>query len=334
MFDGINLADDRVGAVVENCELAYTGDDAIAVYSPIAIVVQPPEGRTVTVAPAEDRGQFRPGDRLRFYRFEDTSVHDAVVAAVQRAPLSGEEIRKVTVPFIPHAAPYNFCPAFRLTLESAVAVGPGDMCANQALAGHGFRIQNNTVFNGGSRGIVVNQSGGCVQGNRIEHTFLPGIHMFAFTREGGSGFQDDVAITANTLAWSCRGVPSQDGWCGAICITGWDQKFQTPNGHHKLLIADNEIRSAIGVNLQIDCATGVTVRGNRFLDTHPVKCPPGRPRPVDNRAVVYLEQADSVRFENNVVRNLGPFASPGGLLVKGPGTSRVTGEITAEGGDH
>jgi hypothetical protein len=83
--------------VVENCDLAYAGDDGIAV------MVRPPEGRIVMVFAAEDRGQFRPGDQLRFYRFEDTSVDDAVIG---RRPTGAHAWRgrKVSVPFIPHVA--------------------------------------------------------------------------------------------------------------------------------------------------------------------------------------------------------------------------------------
>ena len=328
MFDGINLAFNRVGPTVENCELVLTGDDGIAVYSPNARVIQPPSGCVLTVSPAEEANTFRPGDRVRLYRFADTNALDAKIVAVERASLKPAEIREAVTSSVPDAASYQFRSAWRLTLDAAVAASAGDVCANESQAGRGFRIESNTVFNGGSRGIVVNQSGGVVRGNRIEHTFLPGIHMFEFMRETGSAYQSDVEISGNRIGWSCRGLSSRDGWCGAICVTGWDKAFQIANGHRRLVIASNEIHSAVGVNLQIHCATGVDVRGNRFLETHPVKIPQGQPRPVDNRAVVYLEKAGDIRFEDNTVLNPGPFAAPDGLLVKGPGTGSVTGGIS------
>ena len=329
MFDGINCGHNRTGPVVEHCEFINTGDDGIAVYSPSAMVVQPAAGREVIVAPAAKSCVFQQGDPVRFYRYADTTVHDVKLVAVEPAALEPEAIRESVLKFNPGAARFQYRQAWRLTLDAPVKLAPGDMCENESQAGRGFRIENNIVRNTGSRGICVNQSGGVVRGNRVEHTFLPGIHMFAFMREGGAGFQEDVEIADNQIAWSCRAVPSRDDWCGAICITGWDDGFQTSLGHRNLRIVGNEIRSAVGLNIQIHCATAVIVRGNRFLDTHSLRVEPGRPRPVDNQAIVYLEQADNVQLLANPVGGPGPFAAAGRLLVKGPGTSNVTGTLRA-----
>jgi hypothetical protein len=329
MFDGINCAHHRVGPVIENGEFVNTGDDAIAIYSPSAIVVGPSGCRTVTVAPALESHVFRPGDRVRFYRFADASSHDATVVAVELADRKPAALREAVLPFVPEARPYQYRKAWTLTLEQEVRLDAGDGCENLAQSGRGFRIEGNTIRNGGSRGIVVNQSGGVVRHNRIEHTFLPGIHMFAFIRESGSAFQEDVKILGNRLAWTGRALARRDDWCGAICIAGWDRGLQTPNGHRNLLIADNEIRHAVGLNLQIHCASNVVVRGNRFLDTHAVEAPPGKPRLVDNGAIAWVEQAAGVKFEGNTIRNPGPHAGAG-LLVQGPGVSGITGEIQIE----
>jgi hypothetical protein len=267
---------------------------------------------------------FQKGDPVRFYRYADTTVHDAKIVAVESSALKPEAIRSSVLTFNPGAARHQYRKAWRLTLDAPVKLAPGDMCENEAQAGRGFRIENNLVRNGGSRGICVNQSGGVVRGNRVEHTFLPAIHMFAFMREGGAGFQEDVEIADNRIAWSCRSITTRDRWCGAICITGFDDAYQSARGHQDIRIHGNEIRSAVGVNLQIHCASDVTMRGNRFLDTHTVRLETGRPRPVDNQAIIYLEQADAIQLRENTVANPGPFATPGGLLVKGPGATNVT----------
>lgn len=331
MFDGINCGHHRAGPVIEHGEFVNTGDDAIAIYSPSAIVIGPFARCTVTVVPSTESHTFLPGDRVRFYRFADASTHDATVAAVEPADRKPDALREVVLPFVPSARPYQYRQAWTLTLDGEVRLDEGDGCANLEQSGRGFRIEGNTIRNGGSRGIVVNQSGGAVRNNRIEHTFLPGIHMFSFIHESGSAFQEDVEIVGNRLAWTGRALARRDDWCGAICITGWDRGLQTPNGHRRLVIADNEIRNAAGLNLQIHCASEVLVRGNRFLDTHTVEAPPGKPRPVDNRAIAWVEQADGVRFEGNSVRNPGPHAGVDGLLIQGPGASCITGDIRGEG---
>ena len=270
-----------------------------------------------------------PGDQLRAYRFADVTIHTAQIINAATVKLDPGQVHECVERFIPGVPRHLFREVWRLTLNVPLVLAPGDMCANEAQAGHGFRIEGNRVFNAGSRGIVVNQSGGVVRNNCIEHTFLPGIHMFAFLREGGSGFQNDVAITGNRVGWSCRGLPLNDGWCGALCITGWDRGFQVADGHRHLLLASNTIHHALGVNLQIHCATDVVVRGNRFCATHFVKQAPGRPRPVDNHALIYLEQTAAVRFSGNTAQNLGPFAMPDALLVKGPQTSHITWDSLA-----
>jgi hypothetical protein len=330
MFDGINCGHNRVGPTIQDCEFINTGDDGIAIYSPSAMVIHPSSGQEVIVAPAAPSCVFQAGDHVRFHRFSDSTVHDAKIAAVKPEPLKTEAIHESVLKFNSGARNYECRQAWRLMLDAPVKLAPGDMCENGAQAGRGFRIENNLVSNTGSRGICVNQSFGVVRGNRIEHTYLPGIHMFAFMREGGAGFQEDVEIARNRIAWSCRGMPVRDGWCGAICLTGWDEGFQSPLGHRNLRLSGNEIRSAVGLNLQIHCASDVAVCSNRFLDTHTMDAPTGKPRSVDNRAIAWVEQAAGVSFEGNTVRNPGSHALNAGLLVQGPGVRSMTGAVEIE----
>jgi hypothetical protein len=147
-----------------------------------------------------------------------------------------------------------------------------------------------------------------VEDNRVTHTFLPGIHVFEFFRsEGGSGFQSRLSICNNFLEDTCLGWPHRDGWQGAISVVSWDERAPGAGLHSELLIDSNQIVKAWGVNIQVQCARGVTLRGNRFGQSHLLKANPGAPRTVDNGALIFLQNVQACTVADNEIVAPGPY---------------------------
>lgn len=328
--DGINLAGARVGPRVEDCRVEGSGDDAIAVYYEPNLVIRQEPGNEVVVGVTQYSPEYLVGDTVRFFGYRDGTILDRTVTGVADAGLSHEEVQATRAPGL---ANVETRAGKRLTLDAPVALNPGDIATNWSCRGAGFRIADNQISNGGSRGIVVDMSGGVVLGNRIRHTVLCGIHLFNHARsEGGACFQEDVTIEGNQVADSCVTHPWRDGWLGAISVVNWDPDWPSADGHRRLRILNNDLRGCYGINLQLHCASDIEVRGNTFRDTHRVPPGPSGPRHMDNAAVVFLDQVAGVRLEGNRVVNLGPSGDRAKLVVQTPTVRDVTGSLAVA--DH
>ena len=91
-----------------------------------------------------------------------------------------------------------------------------------------------------------------------------------------------------------------------------------------ITIEDNTFRGICGVNLCIASSRNVLIKGNRFIDTHQTRpTDTGAQYKIGQSAVVWLNQCQGVRFEDNQVIGQGPFA--GRLATIEPTVQDVTG---------
>jgi hypothetical protein len=323
--DGLNCAAERLGPKIEDGRFENTGDDAIALYYESNLVVRDTTDTEVVLGLTQYSPPWRAGDKIRFFHYADGTILDRTVVAAATVAVPAAELEQVHAAHLAKLSPRAFASGARqVTLDAPVTLTAGDMAANWSWRGEGFEVARNEIVNGGSRGIVVNASGGAVRANRVTHTVLCGIHMFAFAHaEGGPCFQQDVQIEGNTVTDACVNHPWRDGWLGAICVCGWDPDWRGPGGHRDIRIVDNEVRGGYGVSLQIHDAAQVLVRGNVFRGTQAVAPGASGPRRVDNAAVVLLDGVDGAILEGNRVIGLGAFGDAGKLVVQAGGTREV-----------
>jgi hypothetical protein len=316
--DGINCAGITGGLVIEDCELDSTGDDGIAVYAEPGLVLQTDGDRRLTLSfQSGGHPPLAPGSRLRLFSESAGTMSEATVVSSAPSALSRPEIEAVRKQAIQHPYAHTFLSPFAVELDAAVTAAPGDRA--ELLDGTAtVLIRNNRVRNAGSRGIVADHSSCRVENNRISHSFLPGIHVFAFFRsEGGPGFCDDVRICGNQVDEACVGWPGRDGWLGGISVVSWDEGTRPGVGHRQVLIADNTLSRTWGVDIQVQCASDVTIRGNRLRQSHLSEARNGSPRPVDNRACIFLQDVHGARVEGNEIVDPGPGAGKEALVCVG-----------------
>jgi hypothetical protein len=312
MYDGLNGLAGRSCPIVRNGAFAYTGDDAIAWYINPLLVLSIPEPGRAHLALKNDATTCRPGDQLRFpIHGADTAV-TVTVASVKRVLTEKKQLRNQVLALLPDYRGNTFNGVLEVTFRKPVSLPPGATGINLAQAGHGFRIENNRVFNSASRGIVCNLAGGSLRNNRIDTTFLCGIHVFEATREGGPGFVEDLAIAGNEVSWSCVNQPPNAGWSGGITVTTWSKDYTGSNGHRDLRILDNSVHHTVGPALQVHCAADVLIRGNRFQHTHQAPAAvTTKYRDINNGATVVLDDVRNVRLEDNTISDPGPYADCG-----------------------
>jgi hypothetical protein len=214
-----------------------------------------------------------------------------------------------------------------LTLDAPIELGEGDAVENRSRSGRGFRLTGNRIRNAGSRGIVVNQSNGVVANNRIEHTYMPGIHVFSFMRESGAGFQENIDIHDNRIVRANVGRCIDGRSSGAISIVSWDPDFFTIDGHRGLRVADNLIEDTDGLQLQLHCVNGAKVERNIFLRSHQTVLQPWSERKIDPQATIYCDYACDIVLRDNQSRTPGPHTDRDQPVRKTSETANIDGTV-------
>ena len=315
--DGINCGDITGKLVVEDCDLDATGDDGIAVYAEAGLVLRAADDKHLTISfgtPGHPKNM--PGFRL-WFATATNAVEDATVVAAASTNLPRAELEAIRQQAIQKPYPSAFLGlAFNLELDKSIAARAGDMVVPLDEMSQEFLMRSNRINNAASRGIVANRSWGRVEYNRVAHTFLPGIHVFNFFRsEAGSGAQERLRICNNQVEDSCMIWPGLDGWQGAISVVSWEGDARGFGGHrdadsHRdIVIEGNQISKAWGVNIQVQRASGVMIRSNLFCQSNLLKVRNGAPRPVDNSALIFLQNVKDATVTGNEIVAPGPYIS-------------------------
>jgi len=297
--DGFNFSGITGGLRIEDCETDSTGDDGIAVYySPIMVLQN--AGQKVTVASESGGGPLFPiGARLRFFVTQTGKIEEATVKDCKRSPFPRSGIEEIRKKVFTSTSVHGFNEPIDVELESPVNAQPGDEavlldeCASETII-RGCRVRNS-----GSRGIVANRSHLRVENNQIDSTFFPGIHVFAFFHsEGGPGFQEDVTISGNKISRANIGHIADARFLGGICVVRWDRGDLQFGGHRQIVIENNQIINNWGVDMKVQAATGVVIRGNRFIQSHMEKSPNDSPR---NKAIIFLQNVVGATVDGNEI---------------------------------
>lgn len=313
--DGLNFSGITGKLLIEDCELNSTGDDGIAVYSEEGIVLKSDGDNQITVSFSTPGSRpLLEGSRMRLKTrplgtSQQVTVVSCTVSVMPRAEIDTLRMKAVKAPY----GDVMLGSAFDLKIDRPVRVRVGDMVMQFGADNPQYVIRGNRVTNAGSRGIVVNQSFGLVENNRVSHTYLPGIHLFTdFRSHGYSGPQEGIIIRNNQLSDTCSLWPGQDGWLGAINVSNWEGDAKGFGGHsdggyRNIRIENNQITHAWGVNIQIQNASQITIANNRFSHSHKLKATKGAPRQVDGGALIYLEDVQDINISGNTVTAPGPY---------------------------
>jgi hypothetical protein len=266
--DGINLQDNTRGPVIRNCMVTSNGDDGIAIYNQPDLVLGNEGAGSLLIGlnwPDPKRKVYAPGDTLRFFLFQSGRTEERKIASVQPAP-PPEDIEQIMKKCLKTFNKASYHRTVKVGLDSPLAGVAGDMVLDTRYAGRGFEISNNVLVNNASRGININQSYGTVSGNKVTHSYLPGIHMTEFMRtdSGGSSFQTSVDIKDNVVTDACIGYPGRKDWQGAISIVAWDAGAGFVDGHSNISITGNTIDKPNGIGIQVQCGSKIVIEGNIF----------------------------------------------------------------------
>lgn len=250
--DGVLIYNSISGPMIEDCRVEYTGDDAMVVTRTMTTVSRLLDERTARLdqVPSFIAGE---GDVLTVF--------------------SQQGVRKGELPPITDVNPHAESDADRprpldATFAEPIAdvLSENDVVGNTATGNHGFVIRNNEARN--ARGLLtrIASSHGIVEANVLDGASRNGIEIECDTNDrtfAPSGGVTDVTVRNNEISRpglnylagpSPAGIRVHHRTRPGVSSTG------RPN--RDLTIADNEIRNAATIGIEVENAENVSVENN------------------------------------------------------------------------
>jgi len=308
--DAFHSVEMRKGPVLEHCEFESMGDDGIAIHGIYSFVFQA-RSNTLVV----NHNSFRRGDPLRLFDQGGRPAGEAVVEAVR--PLDGFTNRRksgrVTL------SDNTQGPFFEVTLDRPLVAGFDYLASNPAAVGSGYLLRGNTIRNHRARGMLLKADGGLVEGNTVDGSTMGGIVLTPEFWWNEACYSRNVIIRHNTI----RHVAYAPDQLGAVVIAALDTAPLSGTGHQHIVLEGNRFENLAGVNLLITSATDVFVKGNLFIHAHYAQASVAGAAWGENaKALVFVTEAAPIRFEGNLVEDLGPFHQE---LIHATPSARIEG---------
>jgi hypothetical protein len=328
--DGIHSLLAGVGPVIRNCHLEALGDDAIAISSEFMVVLEDSSETSLLIGA---QSLFcKTGDRIRLYRMSDAQMEERTIVNLEvLTNYPSMNIVPVVTNYYPscvHADQYDT--AIRLTLDSAVTSGKGNLVSNRDRAGAGYTVSNNFISNGRARGIIIKASDGVIEGNRISHTALPGILLLA---ESHSYLEADavsnVTVRNNVLRDTNEGWPIRPPLrhTGSLVVVFEDRPFLA---NRNLLIEGNRFYNSRGLQIQVNNAYHVELNRNEFFGPHQAEAI-FTPNAADHTALIWCDKVDGVVLGTgtnaNVYYNMGVYGNPSNTIGITANSFNVSGTV-------
>jgi hypothetical protein len=297
----------RKGPLVEHCEIADAGDDSWSVQSADFLVLKN-EGATVVLASRDEfTSGVQAGDRIRVsLEGPEYRITARKVVNREEAALSGDITEKLTK--AENWSPWKVSPkCIVATLDRAAELQPGDSVYSPDRMGNGFVFRHNFVH---SPGRILLKAGGLLEGNTLDtpHALivcpeLPGTSACGI---------EDLVIRDNIIrhgGWFCPAPWSNQAGIVSLTASGAKSQLRTAPIFKNVVVEGNTVEGGAGPQLVASSANGLTIRRNRFLSPQHDQPPEtGSSYSIPKNAVVWVAKCSNVRYEDNVIEDVGPFA--------------------------
>ena len=318
--DAFHSGGARKGPTLENCSFEGMCDDGIPIHGYYGLVVERRDaGKTLLMAGPWDRSFFRPGDPIRVLDKTGAIVGESKILSGGPAP---DGFAPKNPPDDDHfKLDGNF---FQLKLDKPVPAEPGFRASDPNAMGSGFVIRGCKIKNHRARGILIKADDGLIEGNEVDGSTIAGLVISPEYYWNEAGYSRSV-IVRNNVFRHC-GYATAGPWtgqAGAVTVAGeGTQANGIAFGNQHLQFINNAFEDNDGVNLLIDGAQDVLIRGNTFLRAQQSESRRGADRGIDPTALIFLQHCRDVRIEGNTAA--GGSAK---ILVKlGEAATEVKGE--------
>ena len=312
--DGLNVANTRLGPVVEQCEFAYQADDAINFHGAMIPVLKWIDDRSfLSVLPWRNNRLeviARPGDAIRFLAPPSYEVEGAAnIVKIEKTPEPVEpwlervgktwEMLKVN----PESVTF-----YRVTLDQRPpGVQAGGFCEIPATSASGFLIRDTYCHDHRGRGFRLMASDGLVVNNRFERIKGCAISLgaeFSYWRE--AGWSRNLVVSGNQIrdvgqGWNIRQPDSYTH--GAISIMARTDAGAAPAfpGNENIVLEGNLIDGCSVAGISISNAHNVRVSRNTIRNVNQdASGEAGRARGLSTTQPISIIRAEATLSDNLV----------------------------------
>ncbi len=286
------------------------GDDAIAIHGIYSFVFDARDNTLVI-----NHNSFRPGDPLRLFDPGGRPAGEAVVESIR--PLENfASTRKSSRATLSDTTSGPF---FEVTLDRVLAANFDYLASNPAAIGSGYVLRGNTIRNHRARGMLLKADRGLIEDNTIDGSTMGGIVLTPEFWWNEACYSRDVTIRHNTV----RHVAYAPDQLGGVVIAAIGTAPLAGYGHQHIVLEDNRFENINGLNLLITSAEDVLVKDNVFIHAqHGQASVAGAAWGENAGELIFVTEAEAVRFENNLAEDLGPFQQ---VLIHATPSGRIEG---------
>lgn len=315
--DGFNVGYSRRGPTVTNCDFSNMGDDAVNLHGTVVTVAEV-EGRksfyVARTSPPEFAFRTQPGDPVRLLDADSYGiVHVAEVATCTFAKATPEQVTAWGK--AAGLKPGGRLWVVRFTLEEDAPLAEGMHLDLPAVACPNFVFRGNHFHDHRARGLRIGAPHGVIENNRIERLKSSAITLGPHAVHDEGGWVSDVVVRGNTIrdvAFDDRTVADYSYNAAAIVVQHFlpDREAAYPQANTDISITGNDIKTVGGAGIMAISARGLTIRGNRFADTHRIDLTDtGTRMRLRSTGVVNLNWCRDVTVKDNRFGPRGPSAT-------------------------
>lgn len=188
-----------VGPTVTNCIFRYHADDCIAINTSFYKVMTA-KGTTVDVVSPLSQLKMKPGDTLRFVKYDGSIAGESVLLNMETVTdFSQKDLDAVNSKYHFTMEKRKHSAVTRLTLSCKVDVDNGGVVSSLTRGGNGFVLRNNILGHTRARGILVKASNGVIENNEVVGCELGGIVLAPELVWLEAGFSHNVLVQNNRI---------------------------------------------------------------------------------------------------------------------------------------
>lgn len=298
--DGFHSLGMSSGPQVQNCEIAYTGDDIMNIHGLLSYVYSVDSSNLVTLG-SQITPDLAAPTTIRFYsqpylkpKYDPANVGGDFNVAASPAPIGVTSSTDAQLKAVNKSMPSNgFAGAFQTFLGYPVAPltrltvdqnpGPtgadvwlGDIAMKRSNIGAGASVQNNYFHDCFSRGIIISGENSTVSGNYLYNIGTCSISISPSIRFMEGPYSRNMTVTGNIIennGWTSNTcIDPNTALIGAITVTG-DALFGTrphPRSaeHSNITITNNTIINSRNCGIFVTDVTTGTVSGNTIQNPY------------------------------------------------------------------
>lgn len=294
-----------VGPTVTNCIFRYHADDCIAINTSFYKVMTA-EGTTVDVVSPVSQLKMKPGDTLRFVKFDGSIAGESVLLKMETATdFSRQDLDAVNSKYHFTVDKRKHSDVTRLTLSSRVDVDNGGVVSSLTRGGNGFVIRNNILGHTRARGILIKASDGVVENNEVVGCELGGIVLAPELVWLEAGFSHNVLVQNNRII-DCMFANSSYGieQAAPLCVVAINARNEVApaGGFRQIRVCHNTIINSPEPAMIFTSIDGGVVEHNTVVVSDFIHRTHGRILKNTQASAIWLKNNKNLVCKDNLIK--------------------------------